>query len=151
MRAPPAHSGNVTPAQMASNLPGSVHPLFGPPPPSQTGAGLMSPRPPTMAGAGAHPLAGLDGAGGGGGGAMTSHPLTSSAGGGGQQVSGQSIVVPTPTRTRTIKSYHCRMCDQVSNSACRLLRHQCMYCCHHTVVHTLRKHTIQQYTHHANT
>lgn len=24
------------------------------------------------------------------------------------------LVVPTPTRQRTIKSYHCRMCDQVS-------------------------------------
>ena len=97
---------------MPSNLPGGVHPLF----PAASQGGLMSPRP-SMGGAGGgggggHPLAGLDGS------AMTSHALTSSSGGGAgsNHQPGQSIVVPTPQRTRTIKSYHCRMCDQVSVS-----------------------------------
>ena len=96
---------------MPSNLPGGVHPLF----PAASQGGLMSPRPSMVGGSGGgggHPLAGLDGS------AMTSHALTSSSGGGAgsNHQPGQSIVVPTPQRTRTIKSYHCRMCDQVSVS-----------------------------------
>ena len=119
VRAPPAHSGTVAPGvggvggggvhslPPPHNISGSVHPLFGPPANQPT---LMSPR--QMTGMGGMPLGGPGGLDASG---MTSHPsLTISNN---HHAQNQSIVVPTPTRTRTIKSYHCRMCDQVSDVA----------------------------------